>query len=61
MRLLHGLVGIAVGAEAIAILLELQLKERVNHLVDRLLQHAVGNGGNAQQAALAVALGYGYP
>lgn len=38
MRLLQGLVGVAVGTEAVAVLFELKLKERCHQLADGLLQ-----------------------
>lgn len=56
LRLGHGLMGRAVGAEAVAVRRERPVPARLEHLQHCLLEEAVQDGGNPQGPPLAVRL-----
>src|SRR5690349_5625034 len=57
----HGLMGRASGTEAIAVLAERRIPQRLKLLEDRLLEQAVKGGGNAEVAPAACRFGYPDP
>src|SRR6056297_763459 len=58
LGLLHGLMGVAIGAESVTVLLEGRLKYRLKHLMQGLLDNPVGQRRDAEHPFLAVGLGY---
>ena len=58
LGLLHGLMGVAIGAESVTVPLQVRLKYRLMHLMQGLLDNPVGQRWDAEHPLFAVRLGY---
>jgi len=58
LGLLHGLMGVAIGAESVTMPLEVRLKYRLKHLMQGLLDNPVGQRRDAEHPRFAVGFGY---